>query len=323
MISDGDEPYALKPFDDAKLSTTRSSISVTSERTDDHEEGWYKVVKEHVTEFGVDYSNSVLNLLNEMQMCNISLETNWIPTRKAPFDVLPYIAFIDFEKNLNADRQDPEKINCRFETFSSRLGYEKWNEFINDVNSIYKARCKAKKVSSVPYIYSWFSTSRSLITKGNTRKGYAKKLPVKLLDKWSGIMAEKNMSILLFYDPGQFEERRVVKKTFGQGWKNQGGKYYFGFVLQMHFDLVDVKNHFNTIKTRDQRVGLDSKISTIRSVYRSRGNEEENKDMISRDIRQSLRKEKGPATPTLASNINCMCYDYDQSYDPGIRKILK
>ena len=65
--SSGDEPYVLKPCDD-HVSTTKSSISVTSEVTDDQEEGWYRVLKEHVMEFGTDFSNSVFNLVNEMQM---------------------------------------------------------------------------------------------------------------------------------------------------------------------------------------------------------------------------------------------------------------
>ena len=121
------------------------------------------------------------------------------------------------------------------------------------------------------------------------------------------------MSILLFYNPGQIETRNKDEKTFGKVWGKRDGKYYFGFILQMHFDLIDVKNHFNTMKVMDQRVGLESKISTIRSVYRSRGDEEENHGMISNDIKQSLRKEKGLATPTFSSNANCMCvYDYDQ-----------
>ena len=309
--SSGDEPYVLKPCDD-HVSTTKSSISVNSEVTDDQEEGWCRVLKEHVMEFGTDFSNSVFNLVNEMQMNNMSLNNNWIPSKKAPFDVPPYIAFLDFEQKVNVDNpEDSKKSNSRFTTFTSRLGVEKWNEFLNDVNSIHMAHCKAKL--NVSYLYSWVSTTRSLITKGSTKKGFAKRLTVKILKKWINIMEEKNMSILLFYNPGQIETRNKDEKTFGKVWGKRDGKYYFGFILQMHFDLIDVKNHFNTMKVMDQRVGLESKISTIRSVYRSRGDEEENHGMISNDIKQSLRKEKGLATPTFSSNANCMCvYDYDQ-----------
>ena len=132
-------------------------------------------------------------------------------------------------------------------------------------------------------------------------------------------MGEKNISVLLFYNPGQLGKKGSTMKIFDKGWRNYNNKYFFGFVLQLHFDLVDVKNHFNAMNGKDQRVGLDSKISTIRSAYRSGGNDDENQDKISSDIKQSLRKGKGPATPTLASNINCMCYNHDQVQYSGAR----
>ena len=308
----GDEPYALEHVDDfyGKLSTTRSSVTVTSNRMDE-QEVWQKVLKEHVMEFGEDYSDSVLNLLNEMQINNISLRTNWIPTRKAPFDIPPYITFLDFEQNLHVDPPDSKKIESRFTTFSSRLGCEKWNEFIADVNSIYNARRKSKDAHSSSYLRSLYSISRSIISKGNSRRGHARQLPAKLLDKWSDFMEQKNISILLFYNPGQLEKKKTPMKRLGNNWANYNEQSYFGFVLQMHFDLVDVKNHFNGMKASDKRVDLDNKILTIRSVYRRRWEEDDYQGSISQGIEQSLRKGRGPTTPTLASNINCVCYNYE------------
>ena len=105
-------------------------------------------------------------------------------------------------------------------------------------------------------------------------------------------MEERNISVLLFYDPGPPSES------------------FFGFVLQMHFDLIDVKNHFDMIDTNETvGLGLDSKISTIRSVYsvyREEGDTKKDDQIISEDIKRKMRSVKGPATPTLASN--CVCF---------------
>ena len=149
---------------------------------------------------------------------------------------------------------------------------------------------KADDCKKTKNLKSLYSSARSLVKNGSFRSTYAKKLPGEVLEKWSSQMEANNISILLFYDPGP------PKKSF------------FGFVLQMHFDLMDVKNHFNMIQS-SERVGLDSQISTIRSVYsvyKDGGDERKDDRMISEDIRRKLRDGKGPATPILASN--CVCF---------------
>jgi hypothetical protein len=118
-------------------------------------------------------------------------------------------------------------------------------------------------------------------------------------------MEERNVSILLFYTPGG----QSSSKDFGSSGNkvsSSGGKKIYGFVLQMHFDLLDVKNHFNMLNA-NERVGLDSKISTIRSVYKKSDGSKDDKK-ISQDISWKIRKDKGPPTPGNTLSSNCVCF---------------
>jgi hypothetical protein len=114
------------------ISTFKSSEENMSdvETSESRPTGWHKVLREHVTEFGSDYANGVFEIVNKMQLKGITLEANCIPCEVAPFDVPPYITYVDFSEGANTNWTASPQLMGRLlkdtleEFTAGRAGYD-------------------------------------------------------------------------------------------------------------------------------------------------------------------------------------------------------